>query len=60
MNNQNPPKISEMMQMFRKMTRQQRDHVFRMLNGKIPSIDIAYRAANNIEKYKEMDSEFKN
>ena len=46
-----PPKPSAMMEAFAKMTEQQRDYVFLNTKGRIPGVEIAYRAAKNIEKF---------
>ena len=51
MNSQNKPKLSAMMEAFLKMTPEQREYVYQMTRGKIPDVDIAYRAARNAELF---------
>jgi hypothetical protein len=42
-----------MMEAFVKMTPQERDYVFLNTKGRIPGVEIAYRASKRIDKFKE-------
>jgi len=56
MNNDQGSQIG-MFEAFMKMTPQQRDHVFSQTRGKIPGVEMAYKAAKNASFFRDLERE---